>query len=190
MTSAVIGALKPMLKVPFGVNYLWDPSASVAIACATGASFAREIFTGLFASDMGLWQPNAADALTLRRNLGRPDLKLLFNINAEFASSLDTRAIELRAKSAVFSSLADAILVSGPLTGHPVDNSDLKRVREAIPGTPLFANTGVRIDNVRDIFAISDGCIIGTHFKLDGNTWNPVDAEHVKRFMDVVETIR
>jgi uncharacterized protein len=188
MTS-VVSALKPALKVPFGVNYLWDPSASVAIACATGAAFAREIFTGLFASDMGLWRPNAADALTLRRTMGRPDLKLLFNINAEFASSLDTRPIELRAKSAVFSSLADAVLVSGPLTGHAVDNSDLKRVREAIPGVPLFANTGVRIDNVRDIFAIADGCVIGTHFKVDGDTWKPVDGERVKRFMDVVDNI-
>ena len=187
--TAVVMALKPVLKVPFGVNYLWDPSASVAIACATGAAFAREIFTGLFASDMGLWRPNAADALTLRRNLGRPELKLLFNINAEFASSLDARPIELRAKSAVFSSLADAILVSGPLTGHAVDASDLKRVRDAIPGTPLFANTGVRIDNVRDIFAIADGCVIGTHFKVDGDTWKPVDGERVKRFMDVVDKL-
>jgi len=138
---------------------------------------------------MGLWRPSAADALTLRRNLGRPDLKLLFNINAEFASSLDSRPIELRAKSAVFSSLADAILVSGPLTGHAVDASDLKRVRDAVPGTPLFANTGVRIDNVRDVFAIADGCVIGTHFKIDGDTWNPVDGERVKRFMDVVDKL-
>jgi hypothetical protein len=187
--TAVVSAVKPALKVPFGVNYLWDPAASVAISCATGASFAREIFTGLFASDMGLWGPNAADALTLRRNLGRPDLKLLFNINAEFAASLDARPIELRAKSAVFSSLADAILVSGPLTGHAVDTSDLKRVRDAIPDTPLFANTGVRIDNVRDIFAICDGCVIGTHFKVDGDTWNPVDGDRVKRFMAVADKI-
>jgi uncharacterized protein len=189
MTS-VVAALKPSLKVPFGVNYLWDPAASVAIACATGAAFAREIFTGLFASDMGLWQPNAADALTLRRAMGRPDLKLLFNINAEFASSLDTRPIELRAKSAVFSSLADAILVSGPLTGHAVDASDLKRVRDAVHGVPLFANTGVRIDNVRDIFGVADGCVIGTHFKIDGDTWKSVDGERVKRFMELVENIR
>jgi hypothetical protein len=161
----------------------------VAIACATGARFVREIFTGLFASDMGLWQPNAADALTLRRNLGRPDLKVFYNVNAEFAASLDTRPIELRAKSAVFSSLADAILVSGPLTGQAVDTSDLERVREAVAGTPVLANTGVRIDNVRDIFAISDGCIIGTHFKVDGNTWNPVDGDRVKRFMDVANTL-
>jgi membrane complex biogenesis BtpA family protein len=184
--TAVVSALKPILKVPFGVNYLWDPVATVAIACATGASFAREIFTGLFASDMGLWRPSAADAVTLRRNLGRPDLKLLYNINAEFASSLDTRPIELRAKSAVFSSLADAILVSGPLTGQSAEMSDLKKVREAVPGVPVLANTGVRIDNVREIFASADGCVIGTHFKVGGDTWRPVDGERVKRFMDFV----
>jgi membrane complex biogenesis BtpA family protein len=187
--TAVIAAIKPMLKVPFGVNYLWDPTATVAIACATGAAFAREIFTGLFASDMGLWQPDAATPLRLRRNLGRPDLKLLFNINAEFAASLDTRPIELRAKSAVFSSLADAILVSGPLTGQSASASDLKKVREAVTDVPVLANTGVRIDTVKDIFAIADGCVIGTHFKVDGNTWNAVDGERVKRFMEVVEKL-
>jgi membrane complex biogenesis BtpA family protein len=188
--TAIITAVKPVLRVPFGVNYLWDPCASVAIACATQAAFAREIFTGLFASDMGLWEPNCADALRLRRTLGCQDLKLLFNINAEFASPLDTRAIGLRAKSAVFSSLADAILVSGPLTGQPAEQADLKVVRDAIGDVPLFANTGVNLDNVRDVFSVADGCVIGTHFKVDGDTWNPVDGQRVKKFMDVVNSIR
>ncbi|WP_253949070.1 BtpA/SgcQ family protein [Mangrovicoccus sp. HB161399] len=187
--TAIVMAVKPMLKVPFGVNYLWDPAGSVAMANATGASFAREIFTGLFASDMGLWEPNAAEALRLRRNLGCKDLKLLFNINAEFASSLDARPIELRAKSAVFSSLADAILVSGPLTGQSAETSDLRKVREAVPDTPVLANTGVRLDTVKEIMSIADGCVIGTHFKIGGDTWNKVDPERVKRFMDVIDTL-
>ena len=188
--TAVVAAIKPMLKIPFGVNYLWDPSASVAIAAATGARFVREIFTGVFASDMGVWAPDCAAASRLRRNLARPDLKLLFNINAEFAHSLDARPIELRAKSAVFSSLADAILVSGPITGQPAAQADLRKVCEAISDVPVFANTGVNIDNVRDVMALADGIVIGTHFKVDGNTWNPVDGARVKRFMDVVETLR
>ena len=62
---------------------------------------------------MGMWEPDCAGAVKLRRDLGRPDMKLLFNINAEFAHSLDERPIALRAKSAVFSSLADAILPRG-----------------------------------------------------------------------------
>jgi len=187
--TAVVSAVKPILKVPFGVNYLWDPYATVAIACATGATFAREIFTGLFASDMGLWGPNAAKALRLRAQLGRSDLKLLFNINAEFADSLDTRSIGMRAKSAVFSSLADVLLVSGPLTGQPAEMSNLKSVRDALPNTPLFANTGVNIDNVTDIMSIADGCVIGTHFKVDGDTWNAVDQDRVLRFIDKLRAL-
>ena len=188
--TAVVQAVKPALKVPFGVNYLWDPSASVAIGVATGARFVREIFTGVFASDMGLWAPDCATAARLRRNLGRSDMKLLFNINAEFAHSLDVRPIELRARSAVFSSLADAILVSGPVTGEPADQSQLQKVCAAVRDVPVFANTGVTIDNVRDTLVLASGVIIGTHFKVDGITWNPVDGARVKRFMDRVETLR
>jgi hypothetical protein len=139
---------------------------------------------------MGLWHPDAAGALRLRRQLGRDDMKLLFNINAEFAHSLDERPIALRAKSAVFSSLADAILVSGPLTGEPVDRLNLASVREAVPGVPVLANTGVTVDNVREILAIADGVVIGTHFKVDGQTWNPVEAKRVKHFIDVVAKLR
>ncbi len=187
--TAVVASVKPLLRVPFGVNFLWDPYATVAIAAATGASFAREIFTGLFASDMGLWEPNAAKALRLRRQLGRADLKLLFNINAEFASSLDTRTIAQRAKSAVFSSLADVLLVSGPITGQPAELSNLVAVRDAMPDTPLFANTGVNIDNVTEIMRVADGCVIGTHFKVGGDTWNAVDQDRVLRFMDKLRSL-
>jgi predicted TIM-barrel enzyme len=103
-------------------------------------------------------------------------MKMLFNINAEFAYSLDQRPIELRAKSAIFSSLADAILVSGPITGQPVDDFDLRKVAEAVGDkVPVFANTGVNIENVRAVFSVASGCIIGSHFKVDGDTWNAID---------------
>ena len=67
--TAVVSIAKQALKVPFGVNYLWDPTASVAIGAVTGASFVREIFTGVFASDMGIWAPDCATPSRLRRNL-------------------------------------------------------------------------------------------------------------------------
>jgi membrane complex biogenesis BtpA family protein len=189
--TAVVEAVKPALTVPFGVNYLWDPCATVAIGAATGARFVREIFTGVFASDMGLWEPDCAAASRLRTQLGRPDMKMLFNINAEFAHPLDQRPIALKAKSVVFSSMADAVLVSGPLTGQPAEQSDLRAVAEAVAGAvPVLANTGVTIDNVTDVLAIAEGVVIGTHFKVDGNTWNPVDPARVKRFMDRVEMLR
>jgi uncharacterized protein len=188
--SAIVAAARPAIRVPFGVNFLWDPVASVQIAAATGAAFVREIFTGVYASDMGIWAPDGAGALRARRDLGCPHLTLLFNINAEFAAPLDTRPIGLRAQSAVFSSLADAILVSGPITGQPASWEALKEVAGAVPDVPVLANTGVGIDNLKDVFALADGCIVGTHFKQDGNTWNKVDPVRVQRFMDEARRVR
>lgn len=188
--SAVISTLRHKIRVPFGVNYLWDPVASVALAAATGAKFVREIFTGVYASDMGLWVPACDEALKARRNLDVRDLKLLFNINAEFAASLDTRPLPLRAKSAVFSALADAILVSGPITGQATDQSELSSVCAAVKDVPILANTGVNLGNIADVLSVADGCVIGTHFKIDGHTWNAVDPARVKAFMAKVETLR
>ena len=185
-----VGELRRSITVPFGVNYLWDPVASVALGVASGARFVREIFTGVYDSDMGLWVPNAAGALQLRTDTRRADMKVLYNINAEFASPVGTRTLAQRAKSAVFASLADVVLVSGPMTGEAVEVSNLREARDAIPGTPVFANTGVNIDNVADILSIGDGAIVGTHFKVGGDTWSPVDGDRVKRFMDRVGGLR
>ena len=81
-------------------------------------------------------------------------------------------------------------MVSGPITGQPVDRSDLRAVREAITDVPVFVNTGVNLENVADMLALADGCVVGTHFKLDGNTWNAVDPTRVARFMDRVASLR
>lgn len=188
--AAAVAMLKPIIKVPFGVDYLWDPVATVALGVATGARFGREVMTGVYDSDMGLWAPDCAGAVRLRHNLARDDFKLMYNVNAEFASPVGSRDIAQRAKSAVFSALADVILVSGLMTGQATETNDLKAVKAVLKDTPVFANTGVTIDNVRDILAVGDGCVIGTHFKVDGNTWNPVDGDRVKRFMDLVAKVR
>ena len=89
----VIGRLRGEITVPFGVNVLWDPMSSMALAAATGAAFVREILTGTYASDMGPWTPNAGQALRYRDRLGRSDLAVLYNVSAEFAWSLDRRSL-------------------------------------------------------------------------------------------------
>lgn len=186
----VIGQLRNEIKKPFGVNVLWDPMSTVALATATGASFVREIFTGTYASDMGPWTPNAGEALRYRNRLGRDDLVMLYNVSAEFADSMDKRPLADRARSAVFSSIPDAVLVSGAITGEAAEMTDLKSVKEKVTDTPVLANTGVRHNTVADILKIADGCIVGSSLKVDGNTWNPVDPERAREFMQIVKAAR
>ncbi len=188
--AMLIGQLRSEITVPFGVNVLWDPMSTIALGAATGAGFVREIFTGSYASDMGPWTPDAGRAMRYRDRLGRSDMAMLYNVSAEFAHSLDQRPLPDRARSAVFSSIPDAVLVSGQITGEAAALSDLEAVKAVLPDTPVMANTGVKHDTVADVLAIADGCIVGSSLKTDGDTWKAVDPDRAQDFMDRVRKAR
>jgi len=187
--TRVVTELAPV-EIPYGVDILWDPMAAIAIGHATGASFIREVFTGTYESDMGLWSPNAGAVLRLRRQIGAENIRLFFNVEPEFCSTLGTRSLALRAHSAVVSSLADAILVSGPMAGMEPDLSKLQEVKDATAETPVFLNTGAKPENISRYLSVVDGVIVGSSLKEDGYTWNNVDPERVERFMEEVLTAR
>nr|WP_210183486.1 BtpA/SgcQ family protein [Hoeflea olei] len=186
----VIGQLRNEITVPFGVNVLWDPMSTIALAAATGAQFVREIFTGTYASDMGPWTPDAGKAMRYRDRLGRRDLAMLYNVSAEFADSLDRRPLSDRARSAVFSSIPDAVLVSGQITGEAAALSDLEAVKKVLPNTPVLANTGVKHATIADILSIADGCVIGSALKIDGDTWKAIDPNRAQDLMDRARAAR
>jgi uncharacterized protein len=186
----VIGRLRDVITVPFGVNVLWDPMSTMALAAATGAAFVREIFTGAYASDMGIWSPDAGAARRYQARLGAGGAAVLYNVSAEFAGSLDPRSLADRARSAVFSSIPDAVLVSGAITGEAAAMTDLEAVKRVLPHTPVLANTGVKHDTVADVLRVADGCIVGSALKIGGDTWAAVDPARALDFMDRVRAVR
>jgi membrane complex biogenesis BtpA family protein len=182
--SRVVTELAPDDR-PFGVDFLWDARAALAVAMATGASFIREVTTGVYESDMGLWNTDAAALLRYRRQLGAEDIAVFMNVSPEFASQIGRRSVSQVARSAVVSSLADAVLVSGPMAGAEPDLESLEEAKEAVRGeVPVLVNTGAKSTNVEEFLRVADGVIVGSDLKVDGYTWNPVDPQRVKRFMD------
>ncbi len=187
--AAVIGELHPAIRVPFGINVLWDARASLAVARATGATFIREVLTGVYESDIGMIAPALGELAAYREAIGAGDVALFGNITPEFSSSIGTRSVAERAKSASFLGL-DAILISGPEAGVPFAMSDLRAAKDAVPQTPVLANTGVQADRLGEILAIADGVIVGTSLKVDGITWNPVDPGRAMHFMEMARSVR
>ena len=188
--ARVIGELLGEIQVPFGVNVLWDPVASLDLAAATGAKFVREIFTGVYASDFGLWNTNVGATVRHQQAIGAGDVRLLFNIVPESAVYLGVRDVAEIAKSTVFNCRPDALCVSGLTAGVEANSDVLRVVKEAVPGMMVFANTGVNMDNVAEQLAVADGAVIGTAFKEEGKTFNPVDVDRVKELMGKVKEIR
>lgn len=188
--SRVIGELMSEIKIPFGVNALWDGAASLDLAAATGAKFVREIFTGVYASDFGLWNTNYGEVARHRESIGAGEVKLLFNIVPEAARYLAQRGITEIARSTVFNCKADALCVSGLTAGSETDAQVLAAVKQTVPDTVVIANTGCRVDNIAAQLAIADGAVVGTTFKYDGVFENQVDKERVLRFMEAVHKFR
>ena len=181
--AAVIADVRPR-EVRFGVDILWDPHAAMALAVATGASFMREVVTGTYESDMGVWAPDAAELYRYRRLLDAEDVLVLGNITPEFASPLGSRTVAQRARSAATSSLLDAILIAGPMAGAEPDLATVREAKEAVgDAVPVLMNTGARAENVARYLEFADGVIVGSGLKVDGHTWNPVDPARVTAFM-------
>jgi uncharacterized protein len=187
--ASVVGRLRTEITVPFGVNLLWDPIASLAVARATGARFVREVMTGIYESDLGMIEPRIGEIAGYRSMVGADDVLLFDNIQPEFASALGNRTVADRASGAAFLGV-DAILISGPAAGVPFEMSDLQAAKQAAPDTPVLANTGVRAEHIAEIFGVADGAIVGTSLKVDGVTWNPVDPERASRLMEAARAAR
>ena len=63
-------------------------------------------------------------------------------------------------------------------------------VKDSVPNLPVLANTGVKHETVEEIFSIADGCIVGSALKYSGDTWQSVDPDRAKDFMERVKKIR
>src|SRR5207249_603552 len=187
--AAIIGELRRDLRVPYGVNVLWDAVASLALARATGARFIREVLTGVYESDLGMIEPRIGEIAGYRTAIGADDVLLFDNIQPEFASAVGSRSVADRARGAAFLGV-DAILISGPAAGVQFEMTDLQAAKEAAPEMPVIANTGVRAEQISEIFRVADGAIVGTSLKVNGVTWNPVDPERARRLMEAARQAR
>jgi uncharacterized protein len=187
--AAAIGRLRAEIGLPFGIDLLWDPTATLAVARATGATFAREVFMGVFDSDMGLLAPDYGEVAGYRHAIGADDVAVFCNITPEFSRSVAGRSVAERARGAEYMGV-DALLISGQAAGVGAEMSDLREAKEAVERTPVLANTGVNHETVTQILALVDGVIVGTSLKADGNTWNPVDPERAARMVKLVAAAR
>ncbi|MDR2931126.1 MAG: BtpA/SgcQ family protein [Propionibacteriaceae bacterium] len=188
--ARIIGQLKSAIEVPFGVNVLWDGRASIDLAKATDASFVREIFTGVYSSDFGLWNTNIGEVARHRHRIGADHVKLLFNIVPESAQYLSSRSLASITRTTVFATGPDGLCVSGLTAGAPTDLEMLTIAKANAGDTPVFVNTGVKASNAAEQLAVADGAVVGSYFKVDGVFENEVDTARVRELMAAVKAAR
>jgi len=176
------------IDVPFGVSVLADPEAAISVASAVEADFVRIFLSWVYISDWGIVDPGAGKLQRLKRNI-YSKIKVFANISGH-TEPLGNRKIEDLAIGAVKFGLADALCLAGTTAGSPVLEDDIINAKKGVMNIPVLVGSGVNIDNVEKYLKISDGVIVGTSLKINGNTFNPLDPDRVNSFITKAKEVR
>lgn len=187
VTNAVVKSAKKRTIV--GVEILLnDPKASLAVAKATNASFIR---TDYFVDKMtrseygGEMMIDPKELLKYRKKIDAENILILADIQVKYAQMIEKKSIETSADQAKQAG-ADAIIVTGYLTGVPPTISDLQKTKSTIGSFPVLIGSGLDAENVGSLLSVADGAIVGTGIKSSGY----VNLGKVKKLMLNVKKLR
>ncbi len=102
------------------------------------------------------------------------------DVGVKHASALGARSIEEEASDAIERGMASALIVTGVATGSPASKDDVKRVKDAVPGAPVFVGSGVTLDSLASQLSVADGIIVGSHVMKDGTAGGPIDPSRAR----------
>jgi hypothetical protein len=193
VTAQAVAAqrIREMADVPVGVNVIHNGwQAELAIAIAANLDFMRVcILTGARLWDTGdLDHGCAADLLRKRQELGAERIKLFADVDKKHSVPFPGLDLETHIEWTEFYG-ADALIVSGRMTGDAPQLDKVRRAREAAT-RPILMGSGTTADNIADFMRYADGAIVGTSLKVEGIGENPVDVGRVRRYMEVVRAVR
>ena len=187
---AVISKLESVMKIPFGTDVIMDNKAAIAVAAVTGGRFVRGIFTNAYVSEMGILDTDGAADIMHKKQIHADDVAIFARVSQGLASPLVERSLKLLTYGAIWSALADAVVVTGLAPGDTVSVEAIEEAKEAAGDIPIVASNGIDYDNVGKIMQYADAVIIGTRLKVDNVTLKPVSKEKASHFMDAVQKAR
>ena len=193
MTAQAVAAraIVEAVDAPVGINVIHNGGrVTLAIAVAAGADFIRVcLLTGARVWDTGEFDRGcAAELLRWRKNLGAEHIKLFADVDKKHSVAFPGIDLATHIEWTEFY-LADALIVSGKMTGAAPELEKVRRARE-LTTRPILMGSGATIDNVAEFLQYADGAIVGTALKVDGIAENLVDVERVKRYVEAVRAVR
>ena len=169
-------------SIPIGINVQYNCTEHEwALAAAVGADFIRvEAFVENRVGTHGVVYSAAPSLMRLKAE--HPAKTLIFaDINTKHTVPLQPQPIELSAHEAAESG-ADALIVTGILTGVNPTKEDLLMVKSAGMGLPVLLGSGINAENAASFFEAADGAIVGSSLKVGGVVSNRVERDRVKDF--------
>lgn len=181
-TSAALAVIVADLKrefpeVPVGINCLANAvGVSIAVATAAGGSFVRaNQWANAYVANEGFVEGQAGRVSRYRHAIGADAVTVWADVKVKLGAHAITadRSLAEQARDTAWFD-ADALIVTGSRLGDPPADGDLKTVRETTT-LPVVVGSGVRVDNLREIFRYADAVIVGSSIKQNGVWHQPMD---------------
>lgn len=183
--AVVARAVKAAVDLPLGINLVHNGgTALLGIAIAAGASFIRVcMLTGAGVWEAGNWDEGcAADLLRRRKELHAEQIKIFADVDKKHSVRFPGIDLATHIEWTRFSG-ADALIISGRMTGDAPDLEKVRQARALAGDCPMLLGSGTTEQNIAAFMDIADGVIVGSSIKVAGEIANPVDPERVRRFV-------
>ena len=183
--TLIARAVKEASGLPCGIQILAGANhEALAVAHAASLDFVRvEGFAFAHVADEGIIESSAASLLRYRRAIGAERVQVWADVKKKHAAHAITADVSVgEAAAATEFMRADAVIVTGAVTGVEANEADIADVR-ARCHLPLYLGSGLTAENLTRFYSLADGFIVGTFFKKDGRWTETVDPRRVERFM-------
>jgi membrane complex biogenesis BtpA family protein len=185
-------AVKAASGLPVGIQVLAGANLeAMAVAHAAGLDFIRaEGYVFAHVADEGIIESSAAKLLRYRKLIGAERVQVWTDVKKKHSAHAITADVSLglTAEAAEFMR-ADAVIVTGNVTGDPCRIEDVAEAR-AHCHLPIVLGSGVTTNNLDRFFGAADAFIVGTHFKVDGRWDQTVDPRRVEAFVGRLAALR
>ncbi len=193
MTAQAVAAAEVVksFPLPVGINVIHNGGiVCLAIAVAARARFIRVcILTGSRLWDTGeLDHGCAADLVRKRKELHAEEIHIFADVDKKHSVSFPGLDLATHIEWTEFYG-ADALIVTGRMTGSAPDAEKVREVR-SLATRPILVGSGSNGENIGPFLQYADGVIVGSSLKKDGVMQNPVDLQRVREFMDAVRAVR
>jgi membrane complex biogenesis BtpA family protein len=170
---------------PIGIQMLEAANeTALEIAHAADLDFLRvEGYVFAHIGGAGLIEGCAGKLMRKRRELGCDHIRIFGDVKKKHCSHAltgDLDIVDVVKQSEFF--LIEGVIVTGARTSEPPDPAELRRVKKHAR-VPVLIGSGITPHNLKTLFPLADGFIVGSTFRKDGQFLGELERKRLDTFM-------
>ncbi len=182
--ARVLGELKNQIKIPYGVDCMYDAFSTIDLAIATDANFYRITLhqAELYDYEFGITQ---LGELIRYITLNKLKAKNIINIDSSVSLSISNKNVNELIISIITKAFPDYLSISATTIDKLLLHED-DQFFKIFKQINLICDGACNTENITKILDYTNGIIVGTALKENQQRSNPINSMNVKKIVNIV----